>query len=369
MSSNGIALLTPQEQLQSRLADPKTVDSLNRLLDQVDLIAFSFEALDGFLRRSEVVAASLTASVAELRGLSPVGSGLVDRLPQLARAGVQLADTTEKPEFQNLVNSGLIEQLGNPRTIETLKLLLSKLDLVTFAVQSVDGFLRRGDEVADSVASSVAELRKFAPSENTSEFVGKLPQLASLGLQLADTAAKPELQNLLNSGILEQLGNPKTIDSLQRLLSKLDLAVFALEAADGFLRRGDEIADSVASGLGELTNIDTGIDLEKVKTLAAQLPGLIDTGASLVEAGMPEKLARLSDVGIKLANAGMFDQRVLDVLSEVGQSVAESYAAMKLEPPRPLGIFGLMGALKDPNVSKTLSFLLEVAKRYSQKMK
>jgi uncharacterized protein YjgD (DUF1641 family) len=256
--NNGVALLTPQEQLQVRLADPKTVDSLNRLLDQVDLIAFSFEALDGFLRRSEVVAASLTASITDLRSLTKDGdsSGIVEALPKLARTGVQLAGATATPEFQNLMSSGLIEQLGNPKTIEALKMLLSKMEV----------------------------------------------------------------------------------------------AAFALEAVDSFVRRGDEITDSIADSIGELKNAATDIDIDQLKTLAAKVPALVDTGAKLVD-------------------AGLFDQKVLDALSEAGQAVAESYEHMKTEPAKPLGIFGLLRALKDPDVSRSLNFLLDVAKRYSQKMK
>ena len=39
-----------------RLADPHTVESLNALLDKLDVAVFSLNALDGFLRRGEEVA-------------------------------------------------------------------------------------------------------------------------------------------------------------------------------------------------------------------------------------------------------------------------------------------------------------------------
>ena len=53
MGPNTPAPLSPQEQLQARLSDPRTIGALNRLPDRLDLIAFSVEKMDGFLRRGE----------------------------------------------------------------------------------------------------------------------------------------------------------------------------------------------------------------------------------------------------------------------------------------------------------------------------
>ncbi|HXU46674.1 MAG TPA: hypothetical protein VN783_14195 [Thermoanaerobaculia bacterium] len=136
------ASLTPQERLQKRLADPKTVESLNRLLDRLDIIVFLAEALEGFIRRAEVVADSVAQGVAELRrmGGDEGGADLIGSLPKLARAGVRIADLMDRPEVGRLIDSGLLEKLGDPKTLEALSALLGNLELASGLFESLGGF-------------------------------------------------------------------------------------------------------------------------------------------------------------------------------------------------------------------------------------
>jgi len=56
-----------QEQLLARLSDPQTVESLNKLLDRMDIIVLAVEALDGFLSRADTIADNVSDSVGDLR--------------------------------------------------------------------------------------------------------------------------------------------------------------------------------------------------------------------------------------------------------------------------------------------------------------
>ena len=80
-------------------SDPQTVESLNKLLDRMDIIVFAVEALDGFLSRADVIADNVTDSVGDLRTLMAESgtAGLMEKLPQLARAGAQVADISATP--------------------------------------------------------------------------------------------------------------------------------------------------------------------------------------------------------------------------------------------------------------------------------
>lgn len=260
-------------------------------------------------------------------------------------------------------------RLADPRTVETVNQVLDRLELIAFSVEALDTFIGRSQVVVDSMADGVAELRHLAPPAGTAEIVGKLPQLARAGAQLADTTATPAFQNLLASGLLEQVGQPATIDALRRLIDKLDLAVFALEAADGFLARGEEVTDSVAGGVVELRRFSPGVDLAKVKRLLDALPVLIDTGNQLIDSGLPAKMQQLADAGVQLADAGMFDARTIGVLVEAGKAVADSYDQVKAAPRKSIGPLGLLRALGDPELQATLQFLLEVGRRYGRSIK
>ncbi len=54
--------------------------------------------------------------------------------------------------------------------------------------------------------------------------------LPETGSQLADVAAKTELQALADSGVLEKLTDPKTLANLGQLLDRLEVAAFSLES-------------------------------------------------------------------------------------------------------------------------------------------
>lgn len=112
--------------LADRLSDPKTLDALNRLLDRLDVIAFSVEALEGFIGRAQVVADSVAQGLAQLRqaggGQASTGE-MLTKLPRLVEAGARFADLGERPEVARLLDSGLIETLAEPGNVEGLKSL------------------------------------------------------------------------------------------------------------------------------------------------------------------------------------------------------------------------------------------------------
>ncbi len=205
--STTIVEMSAQERLTERFSDPRTAEALNRLLDRLDVIAFTFEALDGFLQRSPAVADSIGETLCEVRhaaGGEGQAAEFLESVPKLVRAGARLAQTTDKPEFQNLLASGLIEKLGNPRTIESLKALLDRLELAAFLLDAVDGFLRRGDEVAESVAAGVAEWREAAPGIDTDRLkaLGEaLPKLIDAMVSLAKSGALERFPGLLDTGM------------------------------------------------------------------------------------------------------------------------------------------------------------------------
>lgn len=241
----------------------------------------------------------------------------------------------------------LLRRLDDPQTAATLDRLLDRLDMLAFAVEATDSFLRRGEELTDNIGEAIREAKGASPSVDGAALAGKLPQLATAGAKLADVTASPAFAKLLDSGLLDRLADPSTLASLTTLLDKLPLLAFGATALNGFLRRGEELADNVADSLQEAKGFVLPIDPHKLQQAAAGLPKVIDAVTALI-------------------NAGLFDPGVVAVLVEVGKQAAGPYQEAKRMPDHPVGRWGMFKALGDPDVQRALGVGLHIVKRYGQ---
>jgi hypothetical protein len=259
----------------------------------------------------------------------------------------------------------ILAKLGDPRTADALERLLDKLDVVAFGVEAIDSFMRRSEEVADSLSASIQEMKGMNGADRTAaDFVYALPQLARTGIQVAAATQRPGFQNLMDSGLIDRLGDPKTIENIQTVLSKLEIVAFALTAIDGFAKRGDEITDSVRESLEDVRGLVGSLDFAKLKPLVElldHLPGLLASG---VMEQLPE-LTKLADVIIK---SGVATPENIAALTQAAKTVSDSYDAAKRVPPRQIGIFGLLRELKDPDVNRSVTLALEFAKQYGKRI-
>jgi uncharacterized protein YjgD (DUF1641 family) len=244
----------------------------------------------------------------------------------------------------------LLARLSDPQVVDSLNRLLDRMDLIVFAVEALDGVLRRADTIADNVADSVGDLKTLMQESGGSDMMQKLPQLARAGAQVADITATPAFQRLVTSGLLEQLGDPKTIENLQKLLGNLEIASFALESADGFLRRGDEIAEGIAEGVNDLRKTAPNVDMVQVRRAIETLPKLIEAGNQAV-------------------SSGILDPLVVAQLAEVGHLFAGAYNTAKETHPKQHGTVGLLMKLKDPDINRAFNFALRLAKAFGQNLK
>lgn len=219
------AALTPQEKLQARLADPGTVDSLNRLLDHLDTISFSVEMLEGFLHRGDEIADNVAGTVDDFRAQGEEAVGFVEKLPGLAKAGAKMADVANSPSFDALLKSGLLERLAQPETIAGMTDLIDKLPLLTFAANSVDEFLRRGDEIADNITGSMGDVKTLVSSfnvnfEQVQGVAAALPKLTTAGNEIISSGLLDQVSALSAAGMtLARAGffEPKTVSLLAEM--------------------------------------------------------------------------------------------------------------------------------------------------------
>lgn len=245
----------------------------------------------------------------------------------------------------------LLERLSDPRTVDALNRLLDRLDVIAFTAEALEGFLRRAEVVSDAVAQGLEDLRRIGGGESgAGELLARLPQVAHAGAQLADLMERPEIDRLLRSGLLETLAEPRTIEGIKALAGRLELATFVLDALDGFLRRGDAVVDAMTEGAEDLRQASPLIDGEQLRKVANGLPSLVEAGSLL-------------------ADAGMFDPKTITVLGRLGQAVAGAHQDLEkgtAASVRPLGLFGLLKVLREPEMQRVLNLALRVAERYGK---
>ncbi|MEM8961732.1 MAG: hypothetical protein AAGD38_09650 [Acidobacteriota bacterium] len=245
----------------------------------------------------------------------------------------------------------LQERLNDPQTVDSLNRLLDRLDVITFSFDALEGFLQRAEVVIDSLTSGVNELRPALSTDDQVDWIGKVPQLAQTGARLSDVAERVDWDALLASGLLEKLSDPKTLAAFGTMLEKIDLLAFMVESVDGFLARSEAIAETVVEGTHELRESIPKIDTEQLRQATERLPELLEAGEVL-------------------SAAGMFDPRTVQVLGELGRTIADSHLESTDgdAPARSVGVFGLLKVLRDPMVQNTLQLGIDVAQRYGAKL-
>jgi uncharacterized protein YjgD (DUF1641 family) len=215
---------TASDQLLDRLSDPRINESLNRILDNIELIAFGVTALDGFLRRSSEVADSVAVGVAEIKTSAPNGLGriidllprIIDMLPQMTALVERLVVLSKTAEFQRL-----LDVLSNPDTLSAITAIMNNIEFLSMMITALDGFARRADTVADNVAAGIADVvgtdtskaltsaLSLLPQLSASmpKLIEALPQLIEVGQQLQPLLQSPEFNALMASGVFA----PKTV--------------------------------------------------------------------------------------------------------------------------------------------------------------
>ncbi|GIM47628.1 hypothetical protein DNHGIG_31770 [Collibacillus ludicampi] len=94
----------------------------------------------------------------------------------------------------------LVEKLADPQTIEKLVRLLDKLEHVTFLLDMLENFLRRGPEIADSINDLVVTLRE---SLSKPEYVSRFELAFTAVRRMQEFLDSPQVQELFKSDVLD----------------------------------------------------------------------------------------------------------------------------------------------------------------------
>jgi uncharacterized protein YjgD (DUF1641 family) len=294
--------------LDARLQDPETRRKLAHLLEKLDTVEQTLDTLERLEDQMPGVLET-TADVVDEELTRAADRGVV--LDERAGEAVKLA-----------------EKLTEPRTVEVLSALIDRLDQL--------------EEVAE-----LAEQVPAAASVTVDTIDDALTRAADRGV-VVDERAREGLR------LLEKLTEPDTAAALERILDRSDqldeLTALAEDAPDAIATVVDILDAEYARAAAQ------GYDPEQ--TLRRAFGALSRLG----ELFRTEEFEALLD-------SGVLDPEALQVVGSLGSALVESQKeASRGETPR-RGFFGLLGALRDPDVQRAIGFVTTFAKKFGRNLR
>jgi uncharacterized protein YjgD (DUF1641 family) len=294
--------------LEKRLQDPETREALVHLLDRLDTIERAVDALER-IEQQLPDAVETTADVID------------DELTRAADRGVVL-DERAGGALQ------LAEKLTEPRTVEVLTALLDRLD-------RLEQLAELADQVPDAAMITVDTIDDA------------LTRAAERGV-VVDERAREGLM------LLEKMTEPETAAALGAVIDRAEhlerLSALAEDAPDAIATVVDMLDAEYAKAARK------GYDPEQI---------LRQAFSSLSRLG---ELFQ-SDEFEALLDSGVLDPEALQAVGSLGSALVESQKeAQKGEIPK-RGLFGLFGALRDPDVQHAVGFITTFAKKFGRNLR
>jgi len=294
--------------LQKRLQDPETAEALHHLLDRLDTIERAVDTLDQ-LEHTLPGAFAATADVVD------------DELTRAAERGVVFDERAGEAVK-------LAEKLTEPETVEVLTQLIDRLDQLEQLAELTDQIPDAALIAADSIDDALA-------------------RAAERGV-VFDERAREGLT------LLEKLTEPQTAQALGNLLDQSEQ-----------LEQLAELAESAPDAIATVVDI---LDHEYMRAAEAGYDPEQTLRQAIGALGRLGELFR-SDEFEALLESGVLDPQALRVVGGLGSALVESQKEAQRGETPSHGLFGLFGALRDPDVQHALGFLTSVAKKFGRNLR
>ncbi len=160
-----------------------------------------------------------------------------------------------------------------------------------------------------------------------------------------------------------RLDDPRVAEALTTLLDHADLLAVLVSGLDEFVRRGDDITANLTLALGELSG-----QSDQIPALTAlrdvDLPQL-SASLAVLSGGLVKATPAINT----LLNSALTDPQGAEVVAALGDALV---SARQSAPPGPRGLRGVWKTLrvasKDPDVTRGLAYLIEVARIFGRKV-
>lgn len=166
----------------------------------------------------------------------------------------------------------------------------------------------------------------------------------------------------------DRLDDPAVAASLNNLLDHADLLAVLLTGLDGFVRRGDQISETLAEAVGELRTAASTANLPSLDGVTSELRAVDLQALAASLASLTSALVTATPALNKILNSPLVDPEAADVLAGLGQALVEGRAAATADPGGPKGVFGLWRVSKDKDINRGLGFLVQVARAFGRQL-
>ena len=168
--------------------------------------------------------------------------------------------------------------------------------------------------------------------------------------------------------LADRLHDPAVVNALTSLLDHADLLALLVVGLDGFIARSEVIGDNLVDGIDELRGAaqyeesDSGLDVRALtdagKSIARSLPQAAPCIAAAIESGVLEKLVA----------SGVLGEESIDQVALLGRGLAKGATAYATRPVEVGGPLSLLKLLKDPDISRAISYFATVAQTIGQEL-
>ncbi|OBH08479.1 DUF1641 domain-containing protein [Mycobacterium sp. E1747] len=163
-----------------------------------------------------------------------------------------------------------------------------------------------------------------------------------------------------------RLDDPAVAESLNNLLDHADLLAILLRGLDGFVRRGDEISETLASAVDELRAGASSANLPSFDGVASELRSVDLQALAASVSSLAAAIVTATPALNKILQSPLVDPQAVDVLAELSRALVEGKAAAAADPGGPKGLFGLWRVSKDKDINRGVGFLVQVARAFGK---
>ncbi len=367
--------------LVGTLTAPSTAQGLQRLVARVDHVEQSLEMLaslpgmaagvvdtvDGAVARLQAAGIDVDARLGALVAAAEAVSrpGVLDTLVRLADRSADVSLLVDQLDHIPGAVAGAVDTLDgwaarllsagiDPDTRLTALASLSEVATRPEALAGLQRLLSRPEAL-----HQLADLAEQAPGV----LAGAVDTLDGVMARLHQAGVDVDQRLVAALPVLDRATRPETLAALSRLLDnshQLNALADIAEVGPGMVAGAVDTLDSLAARITA-----RGIDLdERAHLLAEAAEALTDPVIikllKTVAARGPD-LTRLVDT---LLVSGIFDAEAVDVVGSTSKAVVQT----RIQNPAPVGAFGALTAVFDPDVQRALGFAVEFARTFGRRL-
>jgi len=153
--------------------------------------------------------------------------------------------------------------------------------------------------------------------------------------------------------LLEKLQEPEVVRSLVSLLEKS-------QALNHFLENGEQTLNSITRSVSQLGRVGVA---SLSKTLESVDLDELKSGGQNLQAMIPAVRDFVRELG-SLKEAGFFEPEVVKMITRTGRAMSAAARDPEAQSTNGPGILSLPGLLKEPEVARTLNFIISFARHF-----